>query len=60
MAAWKRKPLSAGEIRFRVSRTDLDRIEALLTNSHTESISALLRTLIYEAYCRLAPAKKEK
>lgn len=45
----KRSKLSAGEIRFRVSKVDLERIEWLLAHSNHYSVSDLLRTLIFTA-----------
>jgi hypothetical protein len=49
--------LSAGESRFRVSKTHLDRIEWLLTELEMQSVSALIRMLINIEYDRLQPKK---
>ena len=43
----KRQRLSAGEIRFRVSRDDKKRIDWLLENTEHQSISTMIRSLIY-------------
>lgn len=44
----KRK--TAGEVRFRVSKDDLKRIDVLMASYEHESISSLLRTLIWNEY----------
>lgn len=51
----KRKRLSAGEIRFRISKLDLERIEWLVENHPDEhnTVSALLRSLVSDEYNRL-------
>lgn len=50
----KRKRLT-GEIRFRISKRDQERVEWLLNNIPEENttVSALLRRLIYQEYDRL-------
>ena len=51
----KRKRLSAGEIRFRISKIDLERIDWLIKNHPDEhdTVSALLRSLISKEVERL-------
>ena len=46
----KRK--SAGEVRFRVSKDDLKRIDYLMSYLEHDSISALIRSLITNEYKR--------
>jgi Arc/MetJ-type ribon-helix-helix transcriptional regulator len=48
-----KRRLSAGEIRFRVSKKDLERIQLLIDNGEHGSVSALLRTLIYKEAARV-------
>ena len=52
----KRKRYSAGEVRFRISKADHDRIEWLLEH-HPDgaALSNLLRILILREYERLQP-----
>lgn len=47
----KRKRLT-NEIRFRVSKKDLERIDYILKDQDDTTISALLRTLIQQEYGR--------
>lgn len=53
----KRKRYSQGEVRFRVSKTDLERIAWLLNHAPEQinTTSALIRTLIFREYERLQP-----
>ena len=53
----KRKRFAAGELRLRVSESDLDRVAWLIDNhpDQTLTISALIRTLILREYERLQP-----
>lgn len=53
----KRKRFAAGEIRFRVSKPDIDRLAWLVDNhpDQTHTISSLIRTLILREYERLQP-----
>lgn len=53
----KRKRMSAGEIRFRISKNDYDRIEWLMKNHPDDlpTVSALLRSLITYEYSRYNP-----
>lgn len=49
----RRKRLAAGEIRFRVSKDDLKRIDYLMTYmDEYQSISQLIRSLIGDEYKR--------
>lgn len=56
----KRKRLSAGEIRFRVSKNDLERIEWLLTEHQAQSVSSMLRNMIYEEWRRMQTPQRGK
>lgn len=49
------KRMTAGEVRFRISKNDLERLEWLITNHPDEhqTVSALLRALITNEYNRL-------
>lgn len=49
----KRKRYSAGEVRFRIGKQDLERLEWLLDREDTDNISALLRSLIRHEHDRL-------
>ena len=53
----RRKRYTAGEIRFRTSKADQERIDWLLENHPdlTDTISALIRMLILREYERLQP-----
>ena len=46
----RRKRLAAGEIRFRVSRDDLKRLDWLTANTDHASVSNMLRVLIKRYY----------
>lgn len=56
----KRKRFSAGEIRFRASKNDLDRIDYLLKDQDDASVSALMRRLIAAEVARLKLERKVK
>lgn len=56
----KRKRFSAGEIRFRASKNDLDRIDYLLKDLDDASVSALMRRLIAAEVARLKLERKVK
>lgn len=59
MVKRKRKRFSAGEVRFRVSKEDLERINWLLEHASIAhpnyTLSAIVRTLILREYERLQP-----
>jgi hypothetical protein len=55
----KRKRLTS-EIRFRVSKQDLERINWLLERDQYRTVSSLLRSMIYEEWCRSQTPDKEK
>jgi hypothetical protein len=46
----RRKRLAAGEIRFRVSKDDLKRIDWLLQHTDHQTVSSMIRTLIKNHY----------